>query len=170
MYISFLVHDASGSGGTNRATYHPAPAPGLVPTHGPAERMATAGRLGVSSVGAVRCVPSVVSTDCPHGPLGTIRSGADGRSAGAGDAVAAGLLDIADGEALRRRTAAAAPEDSARLRPARIAERHRCLCAGTVPRGGRLRGGRRRTGAALPGGAQAVREAGRGARAKGHLA
>ncbi|MDT0465205.1 glycosyltransferase family 4 protein [Streptomyces gibsoniae] len=128
--------------------------------------------FGMTIVEAMRCGLPVVSTDCPHGPREIIHDGVDGRlvESGSADAVAAGLLELINDDALRQRMAAAALHASARFDPARIAERYVSLFTGTAPHGSRLRGSLHRTRAALLGGAQAVRTAGRGALRRGRPA
>ncbi|MEU6369672.1 glycosyltransferase family 4 protein [Streptomyces sp. NPDC046931] len=128
--------------------------------------------FGMTIVEAMRCGLPVVSTDCPHGPREIIHDGVDGRlvAPGSADAVATGLLELIDDDALRQRMAAAALHNAARFDPSRIAERYESLFTATAPHGSRLRGSLHRTRAALIGGAQAVRDAGRGALRRGRPA
>ncbi|MGW2856765.1 glycosyltransferase, partial [Streptomyces sp. NPDC001215] len=125
--------------------------------------------FGMTIVEAMRCGLPVVSTDCPHGPREIIHDGVDGPLVESGSAVAAGLPELINDDALRQRTAAAL-HASARFDPARIAERYVSLFTGTARHGSRLRGSLHRTRAALLGGAQAVRTAGRGALRRGRPA
>ncbi|GAA2624259.1 glycosyltransferase family 4 protein [Streptomyces vastus] len=133
--------------------------------------------FGMTIVEAMRCGLPVVSTDCPHGPGEIIDNGVDGRlvKVGSVKAIADGLLELINDDALRHRMASAALKDSERFDPSRIAERYESLFSGLVTRGGdsadgRMRGSLHRTRAALLGGAYAVRDAGRAALKKGHAA
>ncbi|MFI1734385.1 glycosyltransferase family 4 protein [Streptomyces acidicola] len=124
--------------------------------------------FGMTIVEAMRCGLPVVSTDCPHGPGEIIDNGVDGRLVEVGNvqAIAEGLLELINDDALRQRMAHAALKDSERFDPSRIAERHESLFSallaggGNSP-GGRTRGSLHRTRAALLAGAYAVRDAGR---------
>ncbi|QDQ10722.1 glycosyltransferase family 4 protein [Streptomyces spectabilis] len=132
--------------------------------------------FGMTIVEAMRCGLPVVSTDCPHGPGEIIENGVDGRlvEVGNADAMAGGLLELINDDALRHRMADAALEDSERFDPARIAERYEVMFHGMLQRGGslggRARGTMHRARGALLGGAYAVRDAGRTAPTKGRLA
>ncbi|MET7883902.1 glycosyltransferase family 4 protein [Streptomyces avermitilis] len=133
--------------------------------------------FGMTIVEAMRCGLPVVSTDCPHGPGEIIDNGVDGRLVEVGnvEAIAEGLLELINNDALRQRMSAAALKDSERFDPSRIAERYESLFTGLAPRGGatlggRMRGSLHRTRGALLGGAYAVRDAGRTALKKGHTA
>ncbi|MDQ1039630.1 glycosyltransferase involved in cell wall biosynthesis [Streptomyces sp. V3I8] len=123
--------------------------------------------FGMTIVEAMRCGLPVVSTDCPHGPGEIIDNGVDGRLVPVGDvrAIADGLLELINDDALRRQMAGAALKDSERFDPARIAERYENVFSGLVARNGasgvgRVRGSLHRTRGALLGGAYAVRDAG----------
>ncbi|WP_221361420.1 glycosyltransferase family 4 protein [Streptomyces beigongshangae] len=123
--------------------------------------------FGMTIVEAMRCGLPVVSTDCPHGPGEIIDNGVDGRLVPVGDvgAIAGGLLELINDDALRRQMADAALKASERFDPARIAERYESLFSGLVTRNrgsvtGRMRGPLHRTRGALLGGAYAVRGAG----------
>ncbi|MCX4232571.1 glycosyltransferase family 4 protein [Streptomyces sp. NPDC020707] len=123
--------------------------------------------FGMTIVEAMRCGLPVVSTDCPHGPGEIIDNGVDGRLVQVGNvqAIAGGLLELINDDALRRQMADAALKDSERFDPQRIAERYESLFSGLVSRGGtskigRVRGSLHRTRGALLGGAYAVRDAG----------
>ncbi|MFD5078181.1 glycosyltransferase family 4 protein [Streptomyces sp. NPDC058371] len=129
--------------------------------------------FGMTIVEAMRCGLPVVSTDCPHGPGEIIDNGVDGRlvEVGNADAIAQGLLELINNDALRLQMADAALRDSARFDPARIAERYESMFSGLATRGsstfgGRMRGSLHRTRGALLGGAYAVRDAGRTAQKK----
>ncbi|MET7604573.1 glycosyltransferase family 4 protein [Streptomyces avermitilis] len=133
--------------------------------------------FGMTIVEAMRCGLPVVSTDCPHGPGEIIDNGVDGRLVEVGnvEAIAEGLLELINNDALRQRMSAAALKDSERFDPSRIAERYESLFTGLAPRGGatlggRMRGSLHRTRGALLGRAYAVRDAGRTALKKGHTA
>ncbi|MBB5106106.1 glycosyltransferase involved in cell wall biosynthesis [Streptomyces spectabilis] len=132
--------------------------------------------FGMTIVEAMRCGLPVVATDCPHGPGEIIDNGVDGRlvEVGNADAMAGGLLELINDDALRHRMADAALEDSERFDPARIAERYEVMFNGMLQRGGslggRVRGTMHRARGALLGGAYAVRDAGRTAPTKGRLA
>ncbi|GAA2262442.1 hypothetical protein GCM10010145_28680 [Streptomyces ruber] len=133
--------------------------------------------FGMTLVEAMRCGLPVVSTDCPHGPGEIIDDGVDGRLVEVNDvgAIAAGLLELIDDDALRQRMAHAALRASERFDPPRIAERHESLFAAVAARrgrrlGGRLRGTLHRTRGALLVGAYAVRDARRQAVGKGRSA
>ncbi|WP_320779091.1 glycosyltransferase family 4 protein [Streptomyces sp. CRN 30] len=133
--------------------------------------------FGMTIVEAMRCGLPVVSTDCPHGPGEIIEDGVDGRLVRVGDvdAIAAGLLELINDDALRQRMAHAALKNSERFDPARVAERYESLFAALVTRsgssfGGRVRGSLHRTRGALLGGAYVVRDAGRAAVRKGRTA
>ncbi|WP_151479471.1 glycosyltransferase family 4 protein [Streptomyces albicerus] len=124
--------------------------------------------FGMTIVEAMRCGLPVVSTDCPHGPGEIIDNGVDGRLVPVGNvgAIADGLLELINNDALRQQMAHAALKDSERFDPARIAERYESIFDGLVSRGGtskigRMRGSLHRTRGALLGGAYAVRDAGR---------
>ncbi|MEV0222558.1 glycosyltransferase family 4 protein [Streptomyces sp. NPDC050704] len=124
--------------------------------------------FGMTIVEAMRCGLPVVSTDCPHGPGEIIDNGVDGRLVPVGNvgAIAEGLLELINNDALRHQMAGAALKDSERFDPSRIAERHESIFDGLVSRGGdskigRMRGSLHRTRGALLGGAYAVRDAGR---------
>jgi len=130
--------------------------------------------FGMTIVEAMRCGLPVVSTDCPHGPGEIIDNGVDGRLVEVGnvEAIAEGLLELINNDALRQRMAGAALKDSERFDPSRIADRYESLFTGLAPRGGSSRGGRmrgslHRTRGALLGGAYAVRNTGRTALRKG---
>ncbi|GGO57887.1 hypothetical protein GCM10012286_75770 [Streptomyces lasiicapitis] len=132
--------------------------------------------FGMTIVEAMRCGLPVVATDCPHGPGEIIDNGVDGRlvEVGNADAIAGGLLELINDDALRQRMAGAALEDSERFDPARIAERYEDMFNGMLTRsgsvGGRVRGSMHRARGALLGGAYAVRDARRTVPTKGRLA
>ncbi|MFF6993917.1 glycosyltransferase family 4 protein [Streptomyces sp. NPDC008313] len=133
--------------------------------------------FGMTIVEAMRCGLPVVSTDCPHGPGEIIDNGVDGRLVEVGnvEAIAAGLLELINDDALRLRMAEAALKDSERFDPARIAERYESIFTGLGAHGrasfgGRMRGSLHRTRGALLGSAYAVRAAGRTALGKGRTA
>ncbi|MEI5099759.1 glycosyltransferase family 4 protein [Streptomyces sp. PmtG] len=132
--------------------------------------------FGMTIVEAMRCGLPVVATDCPHGPGEIIDNGVDGRLVEVGnpDAMAGGLLELINDDALRRRMAGAALEDSERFDPARIAERYEAMFTGMIKSGGslggRVRGTMHRARGALLSGAYAVRDAGRSAPTKERLA
>jgi glycosyltransferase involved in cell wall biosynthesis len=133
--------------------------------------------FGMTIVEAMRCGLPVVSTDCPHGPGEIIDNGVDGRLVEVGnvEAIAGGLLELINDDALRHQMAGAALKDSARFDPARIAERYESVFDGLVSRGGdskvgRIRGSLHRTRGALLGSAYAVRDAGRTVLGKEHSA
>ncbi|WP_282795922.1 glycosyltransferase family 4 protein [Streptomyces sp. CC224B] len=132
--------------------------------------------FGMTIVEAMRCGLPVVATDCPHGPGEIIDNGVDGRLVEVGnpDAIAGGLLELINDDALRRRMASAALKDSERFDPARIAERYETMFGGMLQRdgslGGRMRGSMHRARGVLLSGAYAVRDAGRTAPTKGRLA
>lgn len=124
--------------------------------------------FGMTIVEAMRCGLPVVATDCPHGPGEIIDNGVDGRLVKVGDpaAIAAGLLELINDDALRQRMAHAALEDSARFDPARIAERYEAIVSGPATSGRRSLGNRMRVSVhrargSLLSGAYAVRDAGR---------
>ena len=124
--------------------------------------------FGMTIVEAMRCGLPVVSTDCPYGPGEIITDGTDGRLVPSGDAgaVARGLLELINDDALRLRMAEAALRSAERYDPGRIAERHATLFADLVSRGGRRRSGGwrsslHRAGGVLIGGAYAARDAAR---------
>ncbi|MFJ9041378.1 glycosyltransferase family 4 protein [Streptomyces sp. NPDC102406] len=116
--------------------------------------------FGMTIVEAMRCGLPVVSTDCPHGPGEIIDNGVDGRLVEVGnvDAIAAGLLELINDDALRRQMAARALTHSARFDPARIAERYEDLFGSLTARGGSA-GLLHRARGTLMGGAFAVRDA-----------
>lgn len=131
--------------------------------------------FGMTIVEAMRCGLPVVSTDCPHGPGEIIDNGVDGRlvKVGSVKAIADGLLELINDDAIRHQMASAALKDSERFDPSRIAERYESLFSGLAARGGgsaggRMRGSLHRIRAALLGGAYAVRDAGRTVLKKGH--
>ncbi|MVO89569.1 glycosyltransferase [Streptomyces sp. p1417] len=132
--------------------------------------------FGMTIVEAMRCGLPVVATDCPHGPGEIIDNGVDGRlvEVGNADAIAGGLLELINDDALRQRMAGAALQDSERFDPARIAERYEDMFDSRLARGGslggRVRGSMHRARGALLGGAYAVRDAGRSVPTKGRLA
>jgi glycosyltransferase involved in cell wall biosynthesis len=133
--------------------------------------------FGMTIVEAMRCGLPVVSTDCPHGPGEIIDDGVDGRLVEVGNvaAIARGLLELINDDALRQQMAHAALKASERFDPPRIAERHESLFSALLTRGGtsptgRLRGSLHRTRGALLGGAYAVRDAGRTVIRKGRTA
>lgn len=133
--------------------------------------------FGMTIVEAMRCGLPVVSTDCPHGPGEIIDNGVDGRLVEVGnvEAIAGGLLELINNDALRQQMAHAAIKDSERFDPSRIAERYELLFSGLAARGGtslggRMRGSLHRTRGALLGGTYAVRDAGRTALRKGRTA
>ncbi|GAA3793309.1 glycosyltransferase family 4 protein [Streptomyces phyllanthi] len=133
--------------------------------------------FGMTIVEAMRCGLPVVSTDCPHGPGEIIDNGVDGRlvEVGNAEAIAAGLLELINDDALRHQMADAALRDSERFDPSRVAERHESLFSGLTARGGtslggRMRGSLHRTRGALLGGAYTVRSAGRTVLGKGRTA
>jgi glycosyltransferase involved in cell wall biosynthesis len=133
--------------------------------------------FGMTIVEAMRCGLPVVSTDCPHGPGEIITDGVDGRLVPVGDtdAIARGLLELINDDALRQRMADAALTGAARFDPGRIAERHATLFARLVRQGGGPRGGGwrapvHRAGGALAGGACAARHAARSVLGKGRTA
>ncbi|MFG3283487.1 glycosyltransferase family 4 protein [Streptomyces sp. NPDC048111] len=94
--------------------------------------------FGMTIVEAMRCGLPVVSTDCPQGPREIIHDTVDGRlvETGSADAVAAGLLELIQDDALRHRMARAALENSRRFDPAAIAGQHEALFADLHARGG----------------------------------
>ncbi|MEU9196978.1 glycosyltransferase family 4 protein [Streptomyces hundungensis] len=94
--------------------------------------------FGMTIVEAMRCGLPVVSTDCPQGPREIIEDTVDGRlvETGNADAVAAGLLELIQDDALRHRMAKAALANSERFDPARIAERHEAIFDELCARGG----------------------------------
>ncbi|GGY01344.1 glycosyltransferase family 4 protein [Streptomyces minutiscleroticus] len=134
--------------------------------------------FGMTIVEAMRCGLPVVSTDCPHGPGEIIDNGVDGRLVEVGnvEAIAGGLLELINDDALRHRMAVRALQDSARFDPARIAERYESLFSGLSRRSGpsrlaRVRESLHRTRGALLSGAYAVRDAaGRDGLRKGRTA
>ncbi len=133
--------------------------------------------FGMTIVEAMRCGLPVVATDCPHGPGEIIDDGVDGRlvETGNADAVARGLLELINDDALRLRMADAALKDAERFDPGRIAERHATLFARLAARGSGSRGaGWRsslyRAGGALVSGAFAARHAARDTFGKGSSA
>ncbi|MFF2653453.1 glycosyltransferase family 4 protein [Streptomyces sp. NPDC058045] len=131
--------------------------------------------FGMTIVEAMRCGLPVVSTDCPHGPGEIIADGVDGRlvEVGNAEAVAAGLLELINDDALRHRMAAAALRDARRFDPASIAERHEDLYTGLAARGpghrrgSRLRGSLHQGYGAVLDRAHAALEASRSALGKG---
>ncbi|MFE0105386.1 glycosyltransferase family 4 protein [Streptomyces sp. NPDC059009] len=132
--------------------------------------------FGMTIVEAMRCGLPVVATDCPHGPGEIIDNGVDGRLVESGnvDAIAGGLLELINDDALRHRMAGAALTDSERFDPARIAERYETMFTERISRGGsmggRFRGSLHRARGALLGGAYAVRDLARTAPTKGQTA
>ncbi|MFF3818654.1 glycosyltransferase family 4 protein [Streptomyces bluensis] len=133
--------------------------------------------FGMTIVEAMRCGLPVVSTNCPHGPGEIIDNGVDGRLVESGNvqAIARGLLELINDDALRQQMAHAALKDSERFDPSRIAERHESLFSGLLARGGnhprgRARGSLHRTRGALLAGVHAVRDAKRTAFGKGRTA
>ncbi|MFJ8822255.1 glycosyltransferase family 4 protein [Streptomyces sp. NPDC102467] len=116
--------------------------------------------FGMTIVEAMRCGLPVVATDCPHGPGEIIDNGVDGRLVEVGnvDAISAGLLELINDDALRRRMAEKALANSARFDPARIAERYEDLFGSLTARGGST-GMLHRARGSLMGGAYAVRDA-----------
>ncbi|WP_055492620.1 glycosyltransferase [Streptomyces sp. TP-A0356] len=150
------------------ALSNPAPAPRLAPADGTAKWVVAAGRLApVKRYHLLVTAFDRVRTERPDWRL-RICSGGEQRE------------ELINDDALRQRMAAAALHHSARFDPARIAERYESLFAGTAPRRGGLRGGELRGGglrgswhrgrAALLGGADALRDAGRSACRKGRPA
>ncbi|MER6090141.1 glycosyltransferase family 4 protein [Streptomyces bluensis] len=130
--------------------------------------------FGMTIVEAMRCGLPVVSTNCPHGPGEIIDNGVDGRLVESGNvqAIAQGLLELINDDALRQQMAHAALTDSERFDPSRIAERHESLFSALLARGGNSPGGRargalHRARGALLAGVYAVRDAGRTASGKG---
>ncbi|MFP3990323.1 glycosyltransferase family 4 protein [Streptomyces sp. E11-3] len=120
--------------------------------------------FGMTIVEAMRCGLPVVSTDCPHGPGEIIENGVDGRLVPVGDvdAIADGLLELINNDALRERMAHAALQDSERFDPARIAERYESLFTDLSRRTtavGRIRGSLHRTRGTLLGSAYTARAA-----------
>ncbi|WP_156721696.1 glycosyltransferase family 4 protein [Streptomyces apocyni] len=112
--------------------------------------------FGMTIVEAMRCGLPVVSTDCPHGPGEIIDNGVDGRLVPVGDvdAIADGLLELINNDALRERMGQAALQDSERFDPARIAERYESLfhdLRGRTTAIGRVRGSLHRTRGTLLG-------------------
>ncbi|MET9498035.1 glycosyltransferase family 4 protein [Streptomyces sp. NPDC006552] len=116
--------------------------------------------FGMTIVEAMRCGLPVVSTDCPHGPGEIIDNGVDGRlvEVGNADAIAGGLLELINDDALRQQMAARALTHSARFDPARIAERYEDLFGSLGGRGGSV-GLLHRARGTLLSGAYAVRDA-----------
>ncbi|MFI7387919.1 glycosyltransferase family 4 protein [Streptomyces sp. NPDC049813] len=116
--------------------------------------------FGMTIVEAMRCGLPVVSTDCPHGPGEIIDNGVDGRLVEVGNtaAIAGGLLELINDDALRQRMAAQALTHSARFDPARIAERYEDLFGSLTGRGGSV-GLLHRARGSLLSGAYAVRDA-----------
>lgn len=97
--------------------------------------------FGMTIVEAMRCGVPVVSTDCPLGPREIITDGVDGRLVPMGDeeALARSLLELIDGDELRRRMADAALASSARYEPALVAARFADACAHLTRRSGTSR-------------------------------
>ncbi|MFJ9849992.1 glycosyltransferase family 4 protein [Streptomyces sp. NPDC101150] len=85
--------------------------------------------FGMTLVEAMRCGVPVVSTDCPLGPAEIIDNGGNGLLVplGDGQALAAGLLELVEDPARRRRMAGAALASARRYDPEPIAERYRLL-------------------------------------------
>lgn len=132
--------------------------------------------FGMTIVEAMRCGLPVVSTDCPHGPGEIISNGVDGRlvEVGNAEAIAGGLLELINDDALRRRMAGAALAESQRFDPARIAERYESMFTTMLTRGGslsgRVRSSLHRARGALLTGAYAVRDIGKIPPANGRMA